>query len=957
MLAYVTIAGIIEEVRVQLKSPSLPEEVEEGVRVTLICKASGNPEPEVTWYHDQTLVTAGSNIDFIGNKMKIKSATALDSGTYSCQASNVAGTTPSTDNIQFNIVDSNLPVVEVAPADALRVLGDSIVFHCQFSGDPTPPVEWYFIKDGETPLALMNDTETGTYIQGNGSLSLDNIIADDEGVFQCVCNSPHGRPHASARLTIATLNPLPEFEDQLIPEGNTKSINCLYPEGTESGIPAPSIHWLKPSMREVPLDETKRIRVEEERNLLVFDPIKKSDEGNYTCVSSNMAGETTQILQVMVATVPKITTKPMDVHIRENQEATLHCNATGTPTPTISWTFGNKAISNKQGIDLLDDGSLVINSATTRHNGTYTCRATTVAGIKTASATIYVEAILRFNPRPITATTLDRGEVNRLVCHATASIQPHIVWYKKGLIGSWPDHISEPNLGVLEFDPAQASDAGTYICIASTGLERINSTVRIEVVVKPKFRIIPNNTIGFEGYSLKIDCTAYGDPEPTITWMSKPIINYPDHFTHLPNGTLIIQEVSANDAGRYQCIAGSDAGLNTTEITLSVQKGTPPDQQPVPAQVMTRTIAIAVGCAAAYIFLVVGLMLWCRQRRRRYRRKMKNMEKPNGTVAGGANNKMLNDCHDGENGKVADGEIALNPTPSKNHQRGSYDKLQFPRHDMQTITTIGHGAYGEVTLARAAGIKDGEEATTVMVKALQTKEESLQLDFRREIEMLGKLNHENIVKLLGVCRDSEPQLMITEYLDWGDLKQFLQATRGENGTKNVPPPLTLSQKIDIVNQVALGMETLSANRFIHGDLAARNCLLSPSMEVKICTMSVSQDLYRPEYHEYHQKLIPVRWMPAEAIFEDELSAKSDVWAYGIFVWEVFSQGMLPYSQLDNDAVMRAMIDGELMLETPSDTPEEIELMMHRCWADSPKDRHSFSEITHHLGRISTDSRV
>ena len=89
--------------------------------------------------------------------------------------------------------------------------------------------------------------------------------------------------------------------------------------------------------------------------------------------------------------------------------------------------------------------------------------------------------------------------------------------------------------------------------------------------MKPKFVIIPNNTVGFEGYSLKIDCTAYGDPAPTITWISKQIANNPEHFTHLPNGTLLIREVHANDAGRYQCIAGSDAGLNTTEITLSVQ--------------------------------------------------------------------------------------------------------------------------------------------------------------------------------------------------------------------------------------------------------------------------------------------------------------------------------------------------------------------------------------------------
>ena len=78
----------------------------------------------------------------------------------------------------------------------------------------------------------------------------------------------------------------------------------------------------------------------------------------------------------------------------------------------------------------------------------------------------------------------------------------------------------------------------------------------------------------------------------------------------------------------------------------------------------------------------------------------------------------------------------------------------------------GHGAFGEVFLARAVGIKDGEEATTVMVKALQTRDEHQQLEFRREIDMLTKLNHANIVKLLGLCREVEPQLMITEYLDW-----------------------------------------------------------------------------------------------------------------------------------------------------------------------------------------------
>ena len=85
---------------------------------------------------------------------------------------------------------------------------------------------------------------------------------------------------------------------------------------------------------------------------------------------------------------------------------------------------------------------------------------------------------------------------------------------------------------------------------------------------------------------------------------------------------------------------------------------------------------------------------------------------------------------------------------------------------------VGNGSYGEVFLARAAGITEGVEATTVMVKALQNKNEAQQMDFRREMDMLSKLNHDNVVKLLGMCRDAEPQLMITEYLEWVSNKYF-----------------------------------------------------------------------------------------------------------------------------------------------------------------------------------------
>ena len=185
----------------------------------------------------------------------------------------------------------------------------------------------------------------------------------------------------------------------------------------------------------------------------------------------------------------------------------------------------------------------------------------------------------------------------------------------------------------------------------------------------------------------------------------------------------------------------------------------------------------------------------------------------------------------------------------------------------------------------------------------------------------------------------------------------MRATRGENGTTSNPPPLTQVQKIDIINQVAQGMEHLSNNRFIHADLAARNCLLSPAMEVKICFMGTSKDLYRAEYHDYHHCLMPVRWMPVEALYEDELSTKSDVYAYGVFVWEVFTQGEMPFNDLDNEAFMKAILEGDANLKLPEDAPKEIKELCQRCWEFSPKNRSSFSEVVLAMADVTADSSV
>jgi PTK7 protein tyrosine kinase 7 len=289
----------------------------------------------------------------------------------------------------------------------------------------------------------------------------------------------------------------------------------------------------------------------------------------------------------------------------------------------------------------------------------------------------------------------------------------------------------------------------------------------------------------------------------------------------------------------------------------------------------------------------------------------------------------------------------------------------------------GKGHYGDVFLAKAHGIMDGEPETLVVVKSLLTRDEAHHFEFRREMDLFNKLNHEHVVKLLGVCREMEPQFLITEYCEWvrprsvatfpftnflpflqGDLKQFLWATRPDNGKRNVKlPPLTIAQKVTMCQQVALGMEHLANHRFVHKDLATRNVLLSSNLDLKITMLCLCRDVYANEYFPFHQQLLPLRWMPPEAILDDDYSTKSDVWSFGVFVWEIFTQADLPYRQRTDEDVLRGLKTYENRLEAMRGCPENLANLVAQCMAANPKERPSFSEIALIVGEMTVDSNV
>ncbi|KAL3199309.1 hypothetical protein MRX96_013964 [Rhipicephalus microplus] len=317
-------------------------------------------------------------------------------------------------------------------------------------------------------------------------------------------------------------------------------------------------------------------------------------------------------------------------------------------------------------------------------------------------------------------------------------------------------------------------------------------------------------------------------------------------------------------------------------------------------------VLLVSAVSLAALVLLLSLALGCR-RLRRY---------GGGRSRGGGYNAT----------PTADVEIDLDKLPSnasyhhtaaRLHPR--LEKLEYPRNDIIYLRDIGQGAFGRVFQAKAPGLIKGDEFTTVAVKMLKEEaSEDLQSDFERE---------------------AFPMCLLFEYMGKGDLNEYLRSCSPSNyivrnpsgGCGDMFSDVRLShlELVSIARQVAAGMVYLSERKFVHRDLATRNCLISDDMVVKIADFGLSQK------------------MPSSTTSSP---VESDVWAFGVVLWEIFSFALQPYYGMTHEEVVAFVKEGNC-LGCPEGAPAPAYALMRACWSRKPSGRPSFKTIHRALGTL------
>ncbi|KFP66639.1 Vascular endothelial growth factor receptor 3, partial [Cariama cristata] len=639
----------------------------------------------------------------------------------------------------------------------------------------------------------------------------------------------------------------------------------------------------------------------------------------YKCIASNKVGRDERLIYFYVTTIPdgfEIESQPSEEPI-EGQDLQLSCNADNYTYENLQWYRLNLSKLHDE-----EGNPLVLDCKNVHHYATK------------------MQGELRFQPDSNDATLL----------------------------------LTIPNISLGE--------EGDYVCEVQNRKTREKHChkkyISVQALEIPRLKQNLTDIWVNISDSIEMRCKVDGNHVPEISWYKDEKLVEEVSGIDLAdfNQRLSIQRVREEDAGLYLCSVCNAKGCVNSSASVSVEGSD--DRTNVEIVILIGTGVIAV------FFWILLILIFC------------NIKRP-----------AHADIKTGYLSIIMDpGEVPL----EEQCEYLPYDssKWEFPRDRLRLGKVLGHGAFGKVVEASAFGINKSNSCETVAVKMLKegaTASEHKAL--MSELKILIHIgNHLNVVNLLGACtKPNGPLMVIVEFCKYGNLSNYLRTKRegfspyreksprlriqvqsiveavradrrSRSGTSDSAifnrflmhksqtaqpiqeaddlwqSPLTMEDLICYSFQVARGMEFLASRKCIHRDLAARNILLSENNVVKICDFGLARDIYKdPDYVRKGSARLPLKWMAPESIFDKVYTTQSDVWSFGVLLWEIFSLGASPYPGVQiNEEFCQRLKDGTRM-RAPEYATAEIYRIMLSCWHGDPKERPTFSDLVEILGNL------
>ncbi|XP_031627847.1 tyrosine-protein kinase-like otk [Contarinia nasturtii] len=776
---------------------------------------------DVKWFFNDILVANQSKRKIeINGDLHINYVQRMDSGYYRCVWSQAGEHNRRTEITKIIKLDTIwLTAAEVmytsSSLDGHKLsssLSSAIILKCHVNANPIDEVRWF--KNGKPvnsigPLVIRHPTQNNN---GNYKCMARNkigMVVSEPYRLEIHANNAHNAIHygvsCEPKITRRNTTNSNQYE---------KSLLCRYKRGGR-------LHRKRSasegggSQIASSTSKRKKISIAEDNSATINCDVSRLDrKGNQVSVRWRKDGKVLRQASL-------------------NEQSLSHTNTMETP------------LLSRVNMDS-KNGSITIANTIPSDAGIYECtilrNGNAVQSVQTTELNIIEK--LKFTPPP-TSKGLEIGSVAKIHCKAQGTPTPQIQWTKDST-NNLPDSVEDIN-GTLIFKNVSESNRGNYTCRAASNQGEISATVIVTPVIAPKFLVKPQGAIQVnEMGSVMIHCSAIGDPKPKIQWDKDfDYLNISNsdasRLNVLENGTLYFTEVHLEDEGLYGCTIGSSAGLKREEAHLSVR----PSEEQIADDgqegsfFVVRAVLITVTVVFSYIILVVGLMFWCRVKRKARKNRMqliakenvdtlsRNDTKPtepndeNEPCLAERNHKKTEKGWNGTSNGVGGHNDATktdtsNANNTKQPSKSSLEQITIPRGILFDLTQIGRGEFGTIhtakvkfcdlkqhldketvatltvenerehqksngTIENADEIKQVPEHTDdtvnyALIKALnKVKDENVCIEFRRQLDLFRAVSHNNVVKLFGLCRDKNPHYLVLEHTDLGDLKEFLSA--------------------------------------------------------------------------------------------------------------------------------------------------------------------------------------